>query len=71
MEFYNLIENGICLAEIVEFGNGSLAVYWVEKPYEKLILLNNLAEFCSLYLFGKRELIHEGVKDIDEEKEDN
>jgi hypothetical protein len=69
MDFYTLIDGEQIYAEIVEFENGQLAVYWDIQGIEfnKLLFYNNIQEFRDKFVFGERQLIKDGVKEIEED----
>lgn len=64
MEFYSLVNrDDEQYADIIEFENGELAVYWDTPVFTKLFFCESLQEFKDKYVFGGRKLIKEGVQE--------
>jgi hypothetical protein len=71
MEFYSLIkkESGCLLADIVEFENLSVAVYWHCYDIPRVVVYPSISIIKQFYLDGTRELIKEGVDEVGDSKD--
>lgn len=73
MEFYSLIkkESGRLLADIIEFENQSIAVYWHCYEIPRVVVYPSISIITQFYLDGTRELIKEGVDEVEDDKLDS
>ncbi len=69
MEFYSVVENEKLLAEIVEFDNKELAVYWANC--QKVVICKNMDFFLDYYYIGENgRVIKESVIEDDNDEEE-
>lgn len=64
MEFYSLVkkETDVLLADIVEFENKSIAVYWYCYDIPRVVVYPSISIIKHFYLDETRALIKDGLK---------